>query len=290
MFRKSFGFAGAALLLSLLLQSSSAQDFQKSYSLAENSKIGIKNIAGNVQVKGYDGTEIQVTAVKEGRDKDLLSIEDFSNNGRVDIRVKYPQNCNCEASIHFNVRVPRAFNYDYDAISTVGGNLTIDDVRGMVRADNVSGFILLRNVTGTLYASSFSGDVTVEQAAETATRGNGRWRRGYQRFRPGDLPAGSILAQSVSGNVKVMLSRLDEAGTRQMEFGSVSGNVEVRVPESLGAFVEMTTLVGKVEIDFPLVIIKDVLGLGTSARGQVGDGSRKLKISSTAGNLSLRKN
>lgn len=290
MFRKSLYLVGTVVLLSLFSEMVKAQDFQKTYILAENSKVGIKNVAGNVRVKGYDGTEIRVTAIKEGRDKDLLSIEDFSNDSRVDIRVKYPQNCNCEAAIHFEMQVPRTFSYDYDAISTVGGNLTVEDVKGMVRADNVSGVILLRNVTGTLYASSFSGDVTVEQAAETATRGNGRWRRGYQRFRPGDLPMGSILAQSVSGNVKVMLARLDEAGTRQMEFSSVSGNVEIRVPESLGAIVEMATMVGKLETDFPLVVVKDVLGLGSSARGQVGDGARKLKITSTAGNISLRKN
>ena len=267
-----------------------AQDFQRSYRLAEGSKVGIKNVAGDVLVKGYDGTDIQVTAFKEGRDRDRLTIEDFSSGGSVDVRVKYPQDCNCEASIRFEVQVPRALNYNYDAFSTVAGNIKIEEVMGMIRADNVSGLILLHNVAGTMYASSFSGDVVIERGTETASRSNGRWRRGYRRYFPGDQPAGSVLAKSISGNVKVALVQLANSSLNQMEFSSLSGNVEVKMPDNLGADVEMSTIIGKLETDFPLTVVKSEIGLGNSARGRVGDGSRTLKITSTAGNVSLRKN
>ena len=267
-----------------------AQDFQRSYRLAEGSKVGIKNVAGDVLVKGYDGTDIQVTAFKEGRDRDRLTIEDFSSGGSVDVRVKYPQDCNCEASIRFEVQVPRALNYNYDAFSTVAGNIKIEEVMGMIRADNVSGLILLHNVAGTMYASSFSGDVVIERGTETASRSNGRWRRGYRRYFPGDQPAGSVLAKSISGNVKVALVQLANSSLNQMEFSSLSGNVEVKMPNNLGADVEMSTIIGKLETDFPLTVVKSEIGLGSSARGRVGDGSRTLKITSTAGNVSLRKN
>ena len=267
-----------------------AQDFQRSYRLAQGSKVGIKNVAGDVLVKGYDGTDIQVTAFKEGRDRDRLTIEDFSSGGSVDVRVKYPQDCNCEASIRFEVQVPRALNYNYDAFSTVAGNIKIEEVMGMIRADNVSGLILLHNVAGAMYASSFSGDVVIERGTETASRSNGRWRRGYRRYFPGDQPAGSVLAKSISGNVKVALVQLANSSLNQMEFSSLSGNVEVKMPNNLGADVEMSTIIGKLETDFPLTVVKSEIGLGSSARGRVGDGSRTLKITSTAGNVSLRKN
>ncbi len=267
-----------------------AQDFQRTYRLAENSKVGIKNVAGDVLVKGYDGTDIQVVAYKEGRDRDRLTIEDFSNGGSVDVRVKYPQDCNCEASIRFEVQVPRALYYNYDALSTVAGNIKIEEITGMIRADNVSGAILLKNVSGTMYASSFSGDVVIERGIETASRANGRWRRGYRRYLPGDQSAGSVLAKSISGNVRVTLIQLANSSLNQMEFSSLSGSVDVKMPDSLGADVEMTTLIGKLETNFPLTVIKSEIGLGGSARGRVGDGSRKLKIASTSGNVSLLKN
>lgn len=289
MIRKSIRIAFGVLCFNLMVSLVLAQDFQKSYSLAEGSKVGIKNVAGDILVRGYDGSMIMVTAFKEGRDRDRLTIEDFSS-GNVDIRVKYPQDCNCEASIRFEVLVPRALNYNYDAFSTVAGNIKVEEVLGMIRADNVSGVILLRNVSGTMYASSFSGDVMIERGAETPSRSNGRWRRGYRRYFPGDQPVGSVLAKSISGNVKVDLVQLTNSTLNQMEFSSLSGNVEVKMPGNLGATVEMSTVIGKVETDFPLTVVKSEIGLGGSARGRVGDGSRNLKITSTSGNVSLRKN
>ncbi|HEX4948449.1 MAG TPA: DUF4097 family beta strand repeat-containing protein, partial [Blastocatellia bacterium] len=165
-----------------------------------------------------------------------------------------------------------------------------DQAMGMIRAENISGLVHLRNVTGTIYASSFSGNVFIERAVETPTRSNGRWRRGWQRYLPFSPSTGSILAKSISGNVKVDLVRLEGASLNRMEFGSTAGNVEVKMPASLGAMVDMETTVGQVDTDFPLTVIKNVTGIGGSARGAVGDGTRELKISSVSGNVSLRKN
>jgi DUF4097 and DUF4098 domain-containing protein YvlB len=290
MIRKSIHVAFVFLCLSFITALVQAQDFQRTFRLTENSKVSIKNVAGDVSVNGYEGTDIRVVAYKEGRDRDRLTIEDFSNGGGVDIRVKYPQDCNCEATIRFEVQVPRALSFNYESLSTVAGNVKVDQAMGMIRAENISGLVHLRNVSGTLYASSFSGDVFIERAAETPTRGNGRWRRGFQRYLPFSNSTGSVIAKSISGNVKVELVRLEGATLNRMEFSSTSGNVQVKMPEGLGAMVEMATAIGQVTTDFPLTVIKNVTGIGASARGKVGDGARELIISSVSGNLSLLKN
>ncbi len=295
MIQKSIRIGLAILCLTLTTASAVAQDFQKSYRLAEGHKVSIKNVAGDILVKGYDGTDIQVVAFKEGRDRDRLKIEDFSNDNSVDIRVNYPQDCNCEASIRFEVQVPRAFRYNYDAFSTVAGNVKIEEIKGVIRAENVSGVILLRNVSGTMYASSISGDVSIEQATEVALpsdlngRSGGSWRRIERRYLRGDQPDDSVVAKSISGNVKVNLIQVASSSMKQMEFSTLSGNVEVKMPDNLGAEVEMSTLIGTVDTDFPLTLIKSNIGIGGSARGRIGDGSRGLKITSTSGNVSLRK-
>ncbi|MBS1809836.1 MAG: hypothetical protein JST84_16865 [Acidobacteria bacterium] len=290
MFRKSVYITFVALCLHLAAGFVLAQDFEKSARLAASSRVSIKNVAGDVLVQGYDGDTILVRAYKEGRDRDRLTIEDFSTDSALDIRVKYPQDCNCEATIRFEVNVPRATSYEYDAFSTVAGNIKIDGAMGTLHADNVSGLILMRNIAGVMYASSFSGDVTIEQASETQTRSNGRWRRGWRRYLPYDQPVGSVLAKSISGNVKVSLNQLDRTNLNRMEFSSTSGNVEVKMPDTLGAMVDMSTTIGKLETDFPLTVVKSEFGLGGTARGRVGDGSRELKITSVAGNVALRKN
>jgi DUF4097 and DUF4098 domain-containing protein YvlB len=90
----------------------------------------------------------------------------------------------------------------------------------------------------------------------------------------------------VSGNVEVDINRLE--GTDDMKFSSVSGNVNVRMPEGLDAQVSMSTLSGALDTDFPVEVKEKRYGPGRSASGRVGDGSRQLHMSSVSGNISLR--
>ena len=263
LFRATFlGFC-----LSLVSFAVMAQDFQKSYRLAQGSRVSIKNISGDVIVKGYDGEAIVVTGYKEGRDRDLLSVEDLSDGSRVEVKVRYPERCyDCNASVRFEVKVPRTIKYDYDAFSSVSGDVEVSEAMGTIRAKSVSGNVNIKEVAGTVQANSVSGEVTVEQAS------------------------GAVTAKSTSGNVRVELLRLEGSNANRMEFGSVSGNVEVKMPGSIGADVDMSTMSGQLETDFPITIEKKEFGPGRSARGRVGDGTRALRLSSVSGNVYLRRN
>lgn len=262
LFRATF----AGLCLSLFSFVLLAQDFQKSYRLAQGSRVSIKNISGDVIVKGYDGETIVVTGFKEGRDRDQVSVEDLSDGNQVEVKVRYPERCNCNASVRFEVKVPRAINYNYDAFSSVSGDVEVSEAMGTIRAKSVSGNVNVNDVAGTVQANSVSGEVIVTQAS------------------------GAVTAKSTSGNVRVDLQRLEGSNTNRMEFGSVSGNVEVKMPGSIGADVDMSTMSGQLETDFPITVEKREFGPGRSARGRVGDGLRALKLSSISGNVSLRRN
>ncbi|HKY03555.1 MAG TPA: DUF4097 family beta strand repeat-containing protein [Blastocatellia bacterium] len=150
----------AALLL--LVTAVSAQDFKKSYQLSPGGLIRVGNISGNVTVTGYDGSEVIVTAIKKGEDRDLISVKDESSAGVVDVAAKYPRTCNCDASIDFRVQVPRSMAFDFERISSVSGNVEIRGVTGKVEASTVSGDVQVNEVSGSVSASSVSGSVEVE--------------------------------------------------------------------------------------------------------------------------------
>src|SRR5215470_4222521 len=96
----------------LLSLTALAQDFQRSYNLGGGGSINVRNISGDVRVTGYDGQAVVVTGVKEGRTSDRVSIEDQSSGNSVDVRVRYPERCeDCEASVRFEVKVPRGVAY-----------------------------------------------------------------------------------------------------------------------------------------------------------------------------------
>ena len=135
------------LCLTFITATSFGQDFQGSYALAPGNRVSVKNVVGNIAVKGYDGTTIMVTAYKEGRDRELSKIVDSSTSDKVEVKVEYPQDCNCDASVRFEVLVPRNTNYDYDSFSSVGGNIAIEEIVGTLRTDSNSGGILINNTS-----------------------------------------------------------------------------------------------------------------------------------------------
>jgi DUF4097 and DUF4098 domain-containing protein YvlB len=236
----------SALICLLLSLNAAAQDFRKSYEVVQGGSISVRNVSGDVTVTGYEG--------------DLVSVEDNSAGNNVDVRARYPQNCDCNASIRFEVKVPRV-NYKFDAISSTSGDVEVTGVSGDLRARSTSGNVTVRGVSGAVNASSTSGNVHV-----------------------GEIN-GTVSGRSTSGNVEVEIAQLSGAG--DMEFGSTSGNVRVKMPANLDADVRMSTTSGGLKTDFPLTIEEPERGSGRRAAGRIGGGSRNLRLSSTSGSVSL---
>lgn len=249
-------------LLALVAVAASAQDFQRSFNLGAGGSVNVRNISGDVIVNGYDGQAVIVTATKTGRDRDKVNIEDRSSGSAVDVRVDYPDRCECDVDVRFDVKVPRNIAYKFNSFSSVSGNVTVTGVTGELIAKTVSGETTVNNVNGSVNATSVSGDVHVGKVE------------------------GTVSAKSTSGEVEVEILSL-EGTASSMEFSSVSGDVHVKLPGNLDADVRLSTMSGGLKTDFPLTIEESKYGTGRKAQGRVGNGSRPLKISSISGDISL---
>jgi DUF4097 and DUF4098 domain-containing protein YvlB len=238
-----------------------AQDFQKSYNLGDGGAVHIVNVSGDIELKGYDGGALVVNAYKTGRDRDVVEIEDESTQGRVSLRVKYPRDCNCDAGVRFEVKVPRSANISFEKISTASGNVRAEGFSGSITLSTASGDVSVRGVGGQIKASTASGTVRVGDSS------------------------GSVNASSASGDVEVELTRLDGGN---MNFSTASGDVHVRLPSNIDAQVSMSTLTGSIETNFPIEVKTNHHGRGSHAQGQLGSGARLLQLSSASGNISLK--
>ena len=155
-------FALSALFALATATAASAQDFQKSYRVAAGGQVRITNISGDVSVTGYDGDAILVKAHKTGRDIEKVEVEDRSSGGSVDVGVRYPNECRCDASVRFEVQVPRSVSFNFERISSVSGDVKVSDVTGRIKASAVSGDVTVRSAAGSVSATSVSGDVEVD--------------------------------------------------------------------------------------------------------------------------------
>jgi len=198
---------GAVLCAMVLGGALFAQDFQRSYAISADGRIRISNISGDIKVTGYSGDSIVVLGFKEGPDRNLIDVEDNSASDRVDLRVRYPREGNCNASINFEVRVPKLVSYNFEGLSSVSGNVDISEVTGRLKAESISGSVTVRDVAGLVSASSVSGNVVVE-----ITRLEG---------------TGDMKFTSVSGNVEV---RAPAALDADVEISTISGSLRTDFP------------------------------------------------------------
>lgn len=253
---------GGLALLVFLVAPAWGQDFEKTYSLPLGGRISVANVSGDIEVSGYEGASVIVTAYKEGRDRDLVAVEDRSDGSSIDLRVRYPENCNCNASVRFVLRVPGSSAYRFDPLKTASGDIAITGVAGEIEAKSASGDLTLSRVAGRVSAASASGDVSVTESS------------------------GIVNARSASGDVKVEIARLEGEGS--MTFSSASGDVSVEIPRGIDAEVEISTASGRLETDFPLTVDDRETGRRKKAVGRLGSGRYPLKITSASGDVILR--
>jgi hypothetical protein len=158
----SFKLTGFLLFFVLAAAAGVAQDFHKTYAIGAGGQINIGNISGDVKVLGYKGESIIVDGYKEGRDKDLVTIEDTSSANRLELRVRYPEHRHSNASVNFEVKVPESLDYNFENVSSVSGNISMRGVKGRMRAKSVSGNVDVTSISGIVSAESISGNVYVE--------------------------------------------------------------------------------------------------------------------------------
>jgi hypothetical protein len=171
MMRASIG----AFAVLFVLQVALAQDFQKTYTLAEGGQILIGNFLGDIKVTGYSGSTVEIKAYKKGPERDAVEIRDLSFGNRVELSSHHPRFHRGQSTVDFEIRVPNSIRYNFARLSSFGGNVAVSNVIGMLRAESIRGNVEVRDVRGLVSASSVSGNVNVE-IIQTREPGNMRFR------------------------------------------------------------------------------------------------------------------
>ena len=162
-------------------------------------EVEIVNVAGLVEVIGWDRAEVQVHA-DLGRGVERL---DFKTEGtRTRVKVVLPGMSGSSGSSDLIVQVPRGSSLN---VNTVSADQNVSGVRGSQRLQAVSGDIETEFGPGDLEAKTVSGSIRA---------------RGLDG-------KGSVRATSISGDIQ-----LDKVGS-ELDLNTVSGDMHVRVADRL---------------------------------------------------------
>lgn len=146
------------------------------------------------------------------------------------------------------------------AIKSAAGDVTLDGVAGDVEANTVSGAIEAQGLDGTVNFTSVSGDLTLAGGA-----------------------VARLGARTVSGKIT---ADMDLVGGPRVNVSTLSGEVALRLPESVSAEVSLTSAAGRIDTSFTGLARQD-RPVGKAVTGTLGEGDGALTVNTVSGAVTL---
>lgn len=225
----------------------------------------LRNLNGEVHIERSSDDQVHVSAVKRWRrgDPSDVSIESKkTESGSVVVCALWGDDARCdEDGYRSSNRNRRWWGEGND--NDVSVEFTVRVPSGVrVDASTTNGSLSIVGATSEVVAHTTNGDVRAESSG------------------------GPVSAHTTNGNVNAIMRDLGSA--RDLDFSTTNGSVIVEVPASLGAELDMSTTNGQVYSDFPMTVSGRLNPRRLHAT--IGDGSRRLRLHTTNGNVELRKN
>ncbi|SEO35963.1 Putative adhesin [Halogranum amylolyticum] len=227
--------------------------------VADATELVVTGRNGSVTVEARDRDTVELTATKRslvGRDAfDDATVRTEVADGTLSVGVDYATDRARRVAVDLDIRVPASLsvssvetqNGSVEATGT-RGDATITSQNGTVTATDVDGFVTLTTNNGTVESSGCRGVDGVRTANGTV-------------------------------DVEVLDIRQD------VDVSTANGSVEVAVPPSLDAEVELTAGNGTVDVDG-----LELANLERTSRritGRLGDGGNRLRLSVSNGSADL---
>jgi DUF4097 and DUF4098 domain-containing protein YvlB len=280
--------------VTLMLASASVfagKSVDESWNIDADAMVSIENIAGKIEVQGWDRNEAQLTGELGNSVKELevsassssLQISVANRNERnvdnTELKLMIPKGASLDASaVSADINVSGLDNEKLTASSVSGdvdisassNRVSIESVSGdvdfngytlRVSAESVSGDIVLSGVSGEVYATTVSGDM---------------------ELKAGQIESGKF--ETVSGDMTA-IAEVSDNGKLGVE--SMSGDVTILLPASQSGVFKAESFSGRISTDFGRVD-RAKHGPGSHLKYVAGNGGAEIRVESFSGNIKLK--
>jgi Putative adhesin len=288
-------FSLAAALCASIAPSSlvrAGNEFRKSHSADPQGTVEIFDIAGSIELTGWDRPEIEVTGVPDGIGDGV----DISGDGdkatihvRPDVGVGH-----AGEQLHLVIHVPEKSEV---RATLVSADLKVKGLKGDVYLRTVSGNIS-GEVDGDLVANTATGSIHLTARGATSTEV--RTVNGDVELKGG---SGEVGVQTVSGDAKVDLAALTRghfhsisgnltahlslAPDAELDAESVSGNLRFNFPAAPSADFDIQSFSGSIDNCFGPKTEKAQYGPGERLEFKSGQGQARVRIETKSGSVHL---
>ena len=298
---------------------------QQSFDVGAGGTLEVDASFGSIEVTTSGGNQVDVTVVREVRDRyedDAAQIlaehqVDISQSGNnVVVRTEVSEDArdrwrdeyrNTPLRVKLEISVPSTYNVD---LETAGGNISVADLTGEVRTDTSGGNLDFGNIDGTVQAHTSGGNITLDGSTGTATvnTSGGNITIGAVGGEVNaDTSGGNITIDRAGGEVRAETSggniQVDEVAGK-IEASTSGGNVRATITEQPGGDCSLSTSGGMVVVTLASGIAVDVDAstsggvssdlpvdgqvTKSSIRGTINGGGPELRLRASGGSIRIR--
>ena len=268
------------------------QEIDESRAASPDGVVEVHNIAGSVDVVGWNQSQVKVTGTL-GRGTERLAIE--SSGNRTVIRVILPHHARNVDGSDLTVQVPRSSRVE---VETVSASVSAHDLTGKLDLQSVSGEISVKGNPSQMECSSVSGTIEIEAAPDKTSL---ETVSGKIKVARAD---GELTANSVSGSLIIQDGSIDggrlsttsgtirceaaPTGNGSLKLKSLSGSVTLVVPKDVAADFELSTFSGTINNEIgPKAERTSKYAPGRRAEFSTGTGGPHIEMNSFSGTIEL---
>tara|TARA_R110001592_G_scaffold148079_1_gene372740 strand:- start:148 stop:1107 length:960 start_codon:yes stop_codon:yes gene_type:complete len=248
-----------ALLLCLLLPfAANAQEtIDESRSVSANERVYIEVMRGTVRIRASDDNLFRVRGTLDER-AEGYTLE--SNNGFTRFEVEYPRssrgwgwNNDKGDGSELEIEIPAGSELEFESVNgdvdvmDISGSSSIKTVNGDIVASSLSSFVELGSVNGDIESNDNSGRLEISTVNGEVRDNNSSGRIEYDTVN-GEIRASSsateVSVSTVNGEAELALT-----GTEVLAMGTVNGDIDVRLANSLSPRIEGSTVSGDIRLE-----------------------------------------
>jgi len=266
------------------------QSVDERWDIGAKATISIENIAGQIEIRGWDKKEahltgelgnsvdeLEVNASKSGLQISVVN-RDERNIDNTELKLMVPHGASIDATgVSADINVSGLDNEKLTA-SSVSGDVEVSATSQRVSIESVSGDVGFSGLTKRISAESVSGDIELtgiagEIAASTVS--------GDMELQAGLIESGKL--ETVSGDITVS-GKL--SGNGKLGAESMSGDVTISLPADQSGLFKAQSFSGRISTDFGSVD-HEKHGPGSHLKHVAGKGGAEVRVESFSGNIKL---
>jgi DUF4097 and DUF4098 domain-containing protein YvlB len=260
------------------------------------SRLEVESFQGQVVVRAWERDAVQIQADHAGQ----LSLAVDRSGSTISVGPEMEKGYGIADAIDFEIYVPRRFDLTVEGVALdvdiqgTEGEVEVGTVHGPIRVVGGRGSISLGSVNGEIHVEDAQGDLEVTGVAGGVTILN---------------CSGGVSAESVGGGLTLegITSSDVEVGTvggslrfdgaiqdgGNYSFGSHGGEIWLYLPANMNAQVEVVTLAGDIEVDYPGAPTEPTKGEGIPGLNrkelefETGTGTARIEVETFGGKVHI---